>query len=1625
MKRILIAFLLLAILLTGLAACGELGITITPDAPTTITLTPPRNLRIENGALVWNPVDHSTNYKVSIDGNEDLSETNSYTLPDLSDGEHVFRVRAMGDGTDYSTSVWSAELSITFNSSHEIRATAITNIKVNGKEKNENGEYYVAPGSTNDITFTVEPQDTTDEISVRFAAQPSIASLNGRTLTIDNTATPNTLLNVIISAGDAQTQITLHVIQLYNVYLRLNGGEMPSSFDTSTLRDIPQGNTVYAPAAPTRSGYIFQGWYTDPELKNPYTPVQITDNFTLYAKWNQVKVTFISDGITIDSREVPSGTKAASVRPQQDPEKEGYTFGGWYVDERYSSYFDFSGSLTQDITLYAGWTLKEYTVRFDTKGGDSIDSIKVSINTDYKLDSVPTPTRQYYSFMGWYTNDALSVAFDLTAELKNEDGTTLYAAWEAKQMKVRFADYDDKGSVSDEQKNTITDKTTDATRSFKVPALATPVKTGFTFADWYDEITEKHYTDLEDVPFFPATDAAEAYDRVIYATWTRNSYTLTFTGDTGAGIETVKSTSVLYESAIELPVAPVRKGYDFLGWKNGTENSPETMPANDLTLTAEYSIHISSVIYIVNGDKVKDDQYAYGSVITYKEISDIYSAEELDARGPFSGWTVSIDPRPETMPDSDITLTGTFEQMKHSVTFIVEEDTSFNQTKTAYYKGKIPDYTPVKEDYTFRGWTYKDGTIPTMMPNEDITLYGSFAPIEYTVTLDKNGGVANGSISVVYKNSLPAFSAIERVGYTLTGYYTATEGGTAVITKDGTLIADVEGYSDETGHWNKRGGAVLYAQWVANPYTVVYDGNKPAAATENVTNVPNTDTWTYDNKEGAPLASEPSLVGWSFDGWYSEPTCENKVGNAGDTLFKANLTTGDMVTLYAHWIPNTYNVKYDGNKPSKASGNVANMPSDSSFTYDATNKLANMPTLTGWHFEGWYRESTCENKVGGASATLEKPNLSTGDAVTLYASWTANVYTVEYDLNGGTKGSIAPTSMTYDEVSAVSAPTKTGYVFAGWTVTSGLHLNAAKWGTTSDPTTAFSSTSTICQNGSDGIVYFKNLNTTDYFVTLTANWTPPYNVQYDLNGGTKGSSAPTTMTYDTSAAVSAPTKTGYKFSGWTVTSGLDPATAKWGTTSSPSISISSSSTVCKNGETGNVYFRNLNANGKQVTLTASWTPNTYTLNFDNSQGGLLNNVYTSESRAQTLSVVYDGSKREYSLTANSTTDSYCTIGQDVYLSSGVTYHMHVKPTFDTPNGRLQVFYGINASYSEAQSMVFSTEETKSFTVKQTGLYAIRFDTDYCKSSTIKEFWISDVPSSKTVRYKESTGISSSVLSTYKPDGYFSGDTLNVIPDTTFYKSTTATVTLNQNGGSGGTTGIYISYFQNGYSTVSITPPTRSGYIFVGYYANSSSVGSGNLYWTPGQTKIAVRNNITLYAHWVKSMQDYVVYASGKDKAYSSTDNGNSDVKWKSNDGVSAIKEPAYTPNYSAAEIKELKAAGYNYITITVDTDVLVKKPAVEWIAVRMYNGSFIGDINIFRIDVDAVTQTTNVWVEDVIVTSSCDISYFATSGNKIQIGYGVSGGNTNEWWRGYTILTFTPSKTKVGANAGKYGYVYS
>lgn len=137
---------------------------------------------------------------------------------------------------------------------------------------------------------------------------------------------------------------------------------------TRTTAIIDNGAKLTAPAAPTKEGYRFGGWYYDnsgSKAKWNFDTDTVTRAMTLTAKWVQTyTVAFDTNGgsavapVTVDT--------GSTVTKPADPTKSGYTFGGWYKDSTLQTPWDFAnGTVTADTTLYAKWTANPPAPSYD------------------------------------------------------------------------------------------------------------------------------------------------------------------------------------------------------------------------------------------------------------------------------------------------------------------------------------------------------------------------------------------------------------------------------------------------------------------------------------------------------------------------------------------------------------------------------------------------------------------------------------------------------------------------------------------------------------------------------------------------------------------------------------------------------------------------------------------------------------------------------------------------------------------------------------------------------------------------------------------------------------------------------------------------------------------------------------------------------------------------------------------------------------------------------------------------------------------------------------------------------------------------------------------------------------
>ena len=292
----------------------------------------------------------------------------------------------------------------------------------------------------------------------------------------------------------------------------------------------------------------------------------------------------------------------------------------------------------------------------------------------------------------------------------------------------------------------------------------------------------------------------------------------------------------------------------------------------------------------------------------------------------------------------------------------------------------------------------------------------------------------------------------------------------------------------------------------------------------------------------------------------------------------------------------SYEIEYNFREGSAGSS------APSSALLDEIIMISNPNPSTGYRFIGWTASGLYANTAQHGDSNTELyswsntetmvtstyfKNLATfASTVTLTANY-EEIYNISYNYNGGSAGSLAPSSAMIDQVIQISTPNApVNHVFAGWTA-SGLNTSTAQYGSSSSSLNSWTNGSTSAMGE-----YFLNLASPGSTITLTANWEEiQYDVQVNYNDGVTSNRTISDISYSTVFNVPNPTRTAYNFAGWSSSNKDDTALV--------GDSATSCTTSWTSGTTKATFFSKLTStDGRTVILTANWEPKQYTITFD-------------------------------------------------------------------------------------------------------------------------------------------------------------------------------------------------------------------------------------------------------------------------------------------------------------------------------------------------------------------------------------------------------------------------------------------
>ena len=527
--------------------------------------------------------------------------------------------------------------------------------------------------------------------------------------------------------------------------------------------------------------------------------------------------------------------------------RTGYTQTGWATVDGGEKVYDLGAIYENDkaITLYPVWTANQYTVTLDSNGGGTVTPSTVTATYDQSLNNLPVPKRLRYVFSGWYDSQIGGKQYvdgngNSTARYDKTENCTLYAIWsDAPRCTVTF----------DPNGGTLTGAATSSEQqNAPIAQPADPTRTGHTFTGWYQ--------DADCTQVWSFSDWLTG-DMTLYAGWRANSYTITFDTAGGSAIDPITQDC---GTTINAPAAPTKTGYTFTGWE---PELPATMPAENVTVTAQWSINQYTITFNTDGGSAIDPiTQNYGTTINAP-------AAPTKTGYTFTGWDKTI---PATMPAGDMTITAQWSINQYTLSFDTAGGSAIDPITQDYGTTINAPAAPTKTGYTFIGWSPE---LPATMPAENITVTAQWRINSYTVSLDPNGGrVSPDALSVTYLTAYGPLPTPVRSDYRFDGWYLGDD-----------KIEPQTVMSQAAPH-------TLTARWTFQPSAIVG---------------PSRDTLTLETNGGSPIAPihaargttlelsalQPEKSGFRFTGWYLDKAL---------TLPVTSLRLDGDQTVYAGWV---------------------------------------------------------------------------------------------------------------------------------------------------------------------------------------------------------------------------------------------------------------------------------------------------------------------------------------------------------------------------------------------------------------------------------------------------------------------------------------------------------------------------------------------------------------------------------------------------------------------------------------------------------------------------------------------------------------------------------------------------
>jgi len=677
----------------------------------------------------------------------------------------------------------------------------------------------------------------------------------------------------------------------------------------------------------------------------------------------------------------------------ENPTKEGFYFDGWTYNGNKVSYI--SPEWDEDVVLVANWSLLHYTIsyNFNLGGYYTGDFPRSHSILDDEIALLP-PIRTGYTFLGWTGSNGNVPQTDVTIPAKTTGNLYYTANWKLETYSINYELNGGTISEGNATAYTINDST--------ISLLHDPTKENYDFNGWIvdGKLLNKSYDNGSKISYFHPYDYCK--DITLVADWNPHEYSINYNLDGGISdnplTHTIESTDIYLNK-------PTKNGYTFIGWtgSNGTEPSMSvTIKAGNvenLSYTANWSLNTYSIAYVLNGGEnpsKNPNSYTTEDTLCLKDaFKDNYT---------FEGWYKEPEfiNKVETLNGQygDLTLYAKFLPISYNVKYDLKGGQVSKLSEATVYlhyncdsldddvlklslgeKFNLFENIPTRNDgYAFAGWFYydKNNKLEEVYNGYQLANSNSFyAKWDYVGKAIKiakdlsfepkpSGYLRRGTEAYVPYDSDCLFSCL--------------------------VSGDADGYIEMNGivyyHclWRNYGEKERVHEFSAPHNNVMefFSNSEKGGTCIKITSINKRDCYIsydcYNTLEKYDTIFSNIGVeqeGYDFAGWFDdEGTKAHEIWDYSEDK-----------NFHAEWIPLNYFVTYNLN------GGLNNSFNPSKFVCTDYIELLN-PQKEGYTFDGWYSDSTFENKVTHINGS------SCCDLV-LYAKWKPINYIATLDYNDG------------------------------------------------------------------------------------------------------------------------------------------------------------------------------------------------------------------------------------------------------------------------------------------------------------------------------------------------------------------------------------------------------------------------------------------------------------------------------------------------------------------------------------------------------------------------------------------------------------------------------------------------